>query len=474
MHPFLGPTTGQQIGNALVEGSRTIVWPRGGNIEKQDVSFWVTAWQGMGGSAAGSFQALRYLLRQIEQLAQNPDLQPVYIQWSSTAQPSQYNAADPHDGWYLIENFQPDYTTVVGGSVKVKLTVNYVAPALPANLRAWWAGAALSSNYAVVPSGPLIAYPLGATGQSATATSRTGAEGSIPISTSLSTSVLPAPFVPPAVANLFKGACRVYDTLNTSSNPVPTAGSFVNANWVEAKGWTHDFIGDCVVTNGLLLLLYQVGQAGAPSVYLWNTSLGTPAWQLQGSIQYQDNAGNAGTVRTLDLVRVGMEEARVRVTLNTSAGNWLLLKQKLQRGRYDAYCECWPQSQSHTSQTNLLWIANSAYATGFTDATSSTTFPSNLAVSTNYGYAAAQGSASGSPIFGFLYQNKPTTAQGRLVSSTQLGLGDTTGPAQGGFTLYGFFAIPYSGAVVLATAQGIVNPIFQQFSFDRLVSWVRG
>jgi len=101
-HPFPAPQLGQTIGSALIEGSRTIVWPRGRTVEKQDVTFWATAWQGAGGQSASSYLALRYLLRQLEELAGNPDMQPVYIQWAGTGQSGQYNVATPHDRWYLI------------------------------------------------------------------------------------------------------------------------------------------------------------------------------------------------------------------------------------------------------------------------------------------------------------------------------------------------------------------------------------
>ena len=159
---------------------------------------------------------------------------------------------------------------------------------------------------------------------------------------------------------------------------------------------------------------------------------------------------------------------------STTAGNYSMFKHKLVAGGYHIYCEAWPLTESEISQTNLLWIAAAAYATGFTEVTSSTTFPSNLTTTTANGYSAAQGSAAGSPIFGFFYQNTPTTAQGRLVTATSFALGDTAGPAAGSFKLYGFFAVPYSGTVVLATAQGIVAPLFQQWKFDRSTRWVRG
>ena len=473
-HPFPMPTTGQTIGNALIEGSRTIVWPRGRIVEKQDVTFWVRAWNGLGGNSDG-YLAVRAMLAQLEELAGSPDLQPVYIQWAATAQSGQYNATTPHDGWYAVDNLQPDYSKfVVSGQVQVKMSASRAGAAAPSSLAAWYSGAALSSTYSATQS-IVVAFPVGSTAP-ATSGSRAGGEGSIPIATLASAGPNPAPFVRPAtIAGLYTGQVHVYDTINTGSNPVPTSGgTFVNSSWVEVFGTGHDFQGDCVITNGLLLLLYAVGSAPSPSVYFWNTSLGTPSWQLIGTIQYQDNAGNAGTVRAIDLDRVGLEEVRIRTRLSTSAGNWAMLKQKLQRGTYHAYCEFWPLSQANTSQLGLAWNAASAYATGFTESTSSTTFPSNLATTTTSGYAGAQASATASPIFGWLYQNIPTTAQGRLSSTSVFGLGDTSGPAQGSYQLYGFFAIPTTGAPSVATDRTTLAPIYSQYLFDRTVTWARG
>ena len=468
---------GQVMGSALIEGTRTIVWPRGATQIRMDVTFLVTAWQAIGGQAAMTFGAARYLIRQLEELAANPDLQPVYIQWTASGAAGAFNRADEHDGWYVIENVQPIYRRfILGGVVEVKLTVAQVAMAAPASLATWFSGAALTSNYTATAQS-LIPFPVGSTVQPPTTGSRTGGEGIIPFSTSPVPN--PVPFVRPGtVAALYTGGCRVWDTINTGTNPVPVAGgTFVNANWVEVKGTQHDFAGDCVVTNGLLLLLYQVGQANVPRVYLWDTSLGTATWHLISDGKYNDNAANAGTLREVNLDKLSLHEIRVRCVASTSTGNYSKFIHKLSAGGYHVYCESWPLTESETSQTNLALDSSAgvgAYATGFTDTTSSTTFPSNLATTTVSGYSAAQGSASGSPIFGFLYQNIPTTAQGRLVTTTQFALGDTAGPAAGSFKRYGFFAVPYAGAVVLATAQGVVAPIFQQFLFDKSVRWARG
>jgi hypothetical protein len=468
---------GQALSTALITGSRTIPWSEGGALEKLDVDFWIEAWQAQGGSAALSLGALRYLIRQLEELRQNPDLQPIYLQPALTAQPSPVYAsrADSRDGWYYIDALQSDPESYNGrGAVEAKMTLSRVASAAASSsLVVAYTGGALASTYSATPT-PLVAFPVGSTLQPATTGSRTGGEGAIPISTSPVPN--PLPFVRPGtIAGLFTGGCRVWDTISTGSNPVPVAGgTYVHANWVEVKGPNHDFVGDCVVTNGLLLFLYAAGSAPCPLVYLWNTSLGTATWQSIGSVQLQDNAGNAGVLREINLDRLGLQEVRVRLRASTSAGNYVEVRQKLQAGCYHAYAELWPLTQSLTNQLALVWSSTAVYATGFTDTTSSTTFPSNLALTTTSGYAAAQGSASGAPIFGFLFQNAPTTGQGRLSTTSLFGYGDAVGPLVGSMKLYGFFAIPYSGAVVLATARGIVAPLFAQYLFDRSTSWVLG
>lgn len=473
----LAPTAGQVIGNAIVAGSRTTLWPTAAAVSQLDVEFWISAWQALGGQAANSLAANRLLRNQLKEFSLNPDL-PAYVQWAQTTQtnPAYVARTDPDDGWFLLQNLTWDPESYnQQGSILARATFQAAAEPPPSGTATAYAGAGLSSTYSAAPV-PLVAFPLGATGQPPTTGSRTGGEGAVPFSTSPVPT--PVPWVPSAtIANLFKGGLHVYDTVTTGGNAVPVAGGvFLNANWVEVFGPTHDFTGDCVLTNGLLLLLCQTGVAHACSLYLWNTSLGTPTWQLQATLDYADNATNAGTLRTIDLDRLSMEEVRLRLRLNTSTGSWALLKLKLQRGRYDCYVEFWPLTQTPSNLNAVALTAASAYVTAFTDTTSQTVFPASLATTTVSGYAAVQGSASGSPILGWFFQNIPGGAiQGRAESSTLFGYGGDGGaPGVGTGRLYGFFAVPYSGAVVLATARGIVAPIFQQYLFDKSLSWVRG
>jgi len=448
-HPWPIPDQQQTIGAALVEGSRTLVWPRGALALQQDVTFYVTAFQGIGGQAALSLGAARYLVRQLEELASNPDMQPAYIQWWATSQSGGYNAADYHDGWYVIEKVIPNYRKyIVTGVVSCELVVRQVAPATPSSLGLGWVGAALSSTFTATPV-PLLSYPIGATLQVPAALSRTGGEGAVPTSVLASASTInPALFVRPGtIAGLWTGGVRVYDSINTSSNPVPTSGGFAHANWVQVYGTQHDFVGDCILTNGLLLLLFQVGTGSqACVVYLWNTQLGTPAWQSVGRLQSLDNALNNDTVREINLDRVGLQQSRVRIVSSSSAGNYNMLRVELVAGSYAASVEAWPRTQANTSTFRLNWAPTNAAKIihddiGVADVVVSPA-DSSPAASPSLGFATIFGRTANGPLYGFLYQNAPSQ-QPTNNGSASIGLGDNSGPAQNSYRLYGIWAAPF-------------------------------
>lgn len=450
-NPYLLPVVGQSMGSALVYGSRTIIWPEGALVEQQqNITFWVTAWQALGGGAAGSFAAVRYLMRQLEELVQNPDLSPIYIQWSATAQPGQYSSPDPHDGWYILTDFEPDYSSFApSGWIQVKqATAQQVGPGLPSPLAVAYVGGTLATNYAG-PATPLVAVPIGA-GQGPSSggfVSRTGAEGGI--NCYLSPPVNPVPFNPPAtVAGLFTGQARVFDTVVSGGNAVPTTGAYTNANWVEVLAANHEFAGDCVLTNGLLLLHFQTGLFGAPDIWFWNTQLATPAWQHQGFVLYLDPSSNNGTLQQITLERVDPERCQIRVMVSTSAGNWVRLIWKLERGMYHAPVELWPLTAATTSTTGLNIVPSITAQFAFTETNAldqQVDGAAGIGGSTpNYGYEAMFGQQANGPLFGWLLQNKSSNAQGYVNSSGNLVIGDVT--PVGTFARYALWVTPFATA----------------------------
>src|SRR5215472_8262775 len=96
-------------------------------VEKLDVSFHITAWQGLGGQSAGSLEACRLLRQQILELFDNDD--PFLMQPAATAQPNLPSRADANDGWYTVDAFSFDPETWnFQGDIEAQMTVTKVAP----------------------------------------------------------------------------------------------------------------------------------------------------------------------------------------------------------------------------------------------------------------------------------------------------------------------------------------------------------
>jgi hypothetical protein len=455
-HPFATPVVGQEVGDLLIEGSEYAVWPRGSLQRRQSATFWAKAWQALGGQAANSSGATKYLLKQIEELASNRDLQPVYIQWNATADPTALlNATEAHDGWYIIADFSPNYArNVITGLVQCRMTVTEVAATAPRRVAMAYQGAALSTNFSGTATN-LLSLPVGSTALEANF-NRTAAEGAVPCI--LSPVASPEPVVLSAtLANIFKGGVHVYDTINTGSNPVPTSGgTFVNANWVEVFYSDHNFAGDCVITNGLQLLIFIQGTAHLCSAYLWNTATAQANWQKYADVNYQDVAGNIGTLQGYTQVRIGAEESSVVTTSSTSGGKNAQVKVRLQRGRYEARADFMPAVEASTTNTSLSLVVvatpkilyNSAKIADNVLSETSPAFP------TDYGYGATFVANSAQPfVCGFLYQNEAGNAQpfdaGNVAT---VGLGDNTSLAAGAQRSYGFWAIPYGVNASYSTA----------------------
>src|SRR5258708_39819740 len=112
--PWMKPAPGMVIGSVVSEGYETMPFPRSAALRKQIVTFYAKAWQALGGQAASSQAAAKYFLKQVEELASNRDYSPTFIQFMATADPGALlNTTDSHDGWYIIDSFEPDYQNFV-------------------------------------------------------------------------------------------------------------------------------------------------------------------------------------------------------------------------------------------------------------------------------------------------------------------------------------------------------------------------
>jgi hypothetical protein len=440
------PRVGQAIGTARIVGNRTVAWADGGQLHGLDVAFSITAWQAMGGQSAYSLGANRLLRRQLKELVLNPFLQPCYIQWAQTSEgnPSYTSRADADDGWYLVSNLDWDAESYNGaGSIDAAMTVAQVAPSLPSSLAVWWSGAALARTFSAGTQ-PLIALPVGSGGNNGPL--RPGAEGNVPIWILPLPAILdPVPFQRPGtIGGLYTGGCRVLDSVS-GANTVPLSGTFLNSNWVEVKGVQHDFMGDVIVTNGLLLLRFVQGTQHSPAVYFWNTSLATPAWQLYGDVFYVDTGFGGGNVREINLDQVGLQEARIRLLVQTtsSPSQFAQLSWRMVAGGYHVYCELKPLTQTVVTALPIYFSLSNNQKMVYSDAgaVDAVVSPSTgVAPATTSGFGAFFGTTLNDPLGGYLYKDTPTNQPFVTASANQIGLGDNV--AQNATKRFGIFVVP--------------------------------
>src|SRR5262249_39928027 len=159
-------------------------------------------------------------IQQFEEIRLNPDLQPCYIQFYATNQPTPMypSRSDARDGWYIIDALEIDPESYnQKGAAEGRMTVTRVAPSSPSSLAIRYDGAALSApsfSQASIAN-PMLGLPVASTGNFGP--SRPGAEGSIPITLPINFTPNPpnpVPFVRPGtVAALFTGGVRVWDTI---------------------------------------------------------------------------------------------------------------------------------------------------------------------------------------------------------------------------------------------------------------------
>jgi hypothetical protein len=231
---------------------------------------------------------------------------------------------------------------------------------------------------------------------------------------------------------------------------VPTDGTFANANWAEVFFTDHDYTGRTILTNGLLLADLSVGTSYVARTYLWSTGLSTAAWQKCFDLEYEDNAGNIGTLNSITARRIGQEESSVRAISSTSGGKASDVLLRLQRGRYEMRADFAPLVEASTTNLSLAMLMPATPKIIYnSDAVADVVLSeTNPAVQTDYGYACAFIASTTYPfIVGFLYQNQPGGSMPYNAGNVAtIGLGDTTSLATGpppAWRSYGVFAIPY-------------------------------
>lgn len=453
---IMAPTTGVDVGSGTAYSSPApFVWANGGKLETEAISWLVRAWQGRGGNAADSLASLRLLLRQLVALAQNPDMQPVYFRFGSTTNPGDASAVTEYDGWYYIDEIDPDYknafrqgnvplarvaatlTKAAGPTPPEPLSMLYDRPLDAFDPQIAWFGLPIGSAAPIQEDTGLLV-------------SRVGVEGTIPCASAGFFLPDPTPFGAPAsIDSVFDGGVTVWDTRTAGANAVNTA-ALTNSNWLQLYGPTQGFTGDLILTNGLVMM--RLNQGGSLDFWLWNTQgtpggSSTPVWVQVGTLNYRDSGLNTATVSALRVERVGLRDSRIVARMRTSIGHIAELAFDLDAGMYHVQIE-WKQFTEQNIRglglelvltTAIKYVANVSFAVDV--ALQGTT---NLTSNATQLDAVGIGTTTNQPLVGLLWSVNPDTGAPLAQSTTELGFGETTRPAQIETRTYGIFGTPFA------------------------------
>src|SRR5215469_16047400 len=111
-----GAVWGAETQTAVVEGGQAIIWERSGIVRKRTETIWISV------TPPDSTKVLR-LKRQLQELANNPNMKPAYIRWASGGGNIVFNS---DDGWYTLENVTPNEEVSADGILPVQVTVSYL------------------------------------------------------------------------------------------------------------------------------------------------------------------------------------------------------------------------------------------------------------------------------------------------------------------------------------------------------------
>jgi hypothetical protein len=443
---FAGPSGGVEIGSEIVEGGQTVSYSRSGTMRKRTETIWIKPPNTIAEGTDAAVSAALALYRQLYELFNSPRLHPVFIQWRSGGG---VIVPDSEDGWYTPDSIKPDMEFVFTGIIPVQITVTYKYPGPPEKPVAMaYTGASIAVGYTGEATN-WVSMPLNSS-YFFYNIPRFGGEGYIPVQYNMfPTMTPPSNFQASAsISDFFKGRSVIYDTINTTSNPVPgVAGTYLSPNWVQVMGVDHNFTGDCVLTNGLILFLIQPNSNSATliTVYYWNITTNT--WSTAGTIQGQATDGNALKIRGISFKKVSWEDVSVSLYSSSDSGYWTYVFVRMIAGSYFARIAVRPKPVFQGNSRTLFFAHNStpkiSYNSGAAKDNTLAADQVSMPVHPVWGDSAVFRNNSDSPfIAGWLYADSTDlVAQGNVYSGG-LNLGDST-PVLASIRYYGFYVTPF-------------------------------
>lgn len=446
LQTFTGPQAGVELGSDVVEGGQVVSYSRAGTMRKRTETIWIKPSNTIAEGTDQAATAALALYRQLYELFNNPRLHPVYIQWRSGGG---VIVSDSEDGWYTPDSIKPDMEFIFTGIIPVQITVTYKFPGPPEKPVAMvYTGA----NIAVGYTGTAVSWtnmPLNAA-YFPYDIPRFGGEGYLGVQyNQFLTNTPPFNFqASPTIADFFKGRSVAYDTIDTTANPVPSsAAGFLNPNWIQVMGTEHNFTGDCVLTNGLILFLIQPNSNSATliTVYYWNIT--SNSWSTAGTIQGQGTDGTALKIRGITFRKISWEDVYIAMYSSTDSGYWSYQLIRMIAGAYFARIAVRPKPVFQGNGSTLFFAHNSTPKISFSSQTakdnSLVADQVGMPVHAVYGDSTVFRNNSDSPFLaGWLYADSTNLVAQGSVYSGGLALGDTT-PGLASIRYYGFYVAPF-------------------------------
>lgn len=277
------------------------------DLEKVSVSFPL---------ARTTATAGQYLQQQVRELRRNPDVGPLYLQWSGA---TQYN------GFYDLNkaDIRIPEGGISGGIAEFKADLTKIGRDDDIQNALQLNKATRTTSYVSMTAQSVHSFPYGASVFSSSGTfyTRTGSEGTLStVIDATNQNIFPYEQDP---SNIGKGDVRVYDDMNSADR----------TNWIEIFGADHKFIGDAVVENGLARFKSNIQTGTASPGMISHYYYDGTQYTLSHPIYFEAKGGiNYGTTSPkVSLNKVSSEESEVSLTYPPQT-NSLKVKLRLRRG----------------------------------------------------------------------------------------------------------------------------------------------
>jgi len=125
-----------------------------------------------------------------------------------------------------------------------------------------------------------------------------------------------------------KGDVKVWDTMGSSDE----------SDWQRVFDVDHQFVGDCVIENGLIRLWIDEGAQYGLKFYYWNGS----TWVHEGSVVADQRTPSAAVdypyLESLQSISIEQVTVRVKLSESSLSSNYLEMDITISRGSYAAKC----------------------------------------------------------------------------------------------------------------------------------------